>query len=242
MAIRGSKKNRNAIKVHIFPHTQLAAFVLEKWVFSSRSWLFHGSRSVPSANASCKRRMANGKAENGQSNKCSANFHVQGDKTKRNKTKRTLEPKASAHRLASFPFGFRVYVCVCVALLLLLFSVSGLLQFQPGHFMLYLSSLLHSTLMGGKMSGRKARQRPPQSYVFSPSRVSAMHCGPLYRCHPDWQRPKKKRFNASSNAEFGIGLGARASDTLCQPSAYGQIQYVHLHTTIYIHRWQQGKR
>lgn len=120
MAIRGSKKNRNAIKVHIFPHTQLAAFVLEKWVFSSRSWLFHGSRSVPSANASCKRRMANGKAENGQSNKCSANFHVQGDKTKRNKTKRTLEPKA--HRLASFPFGFRVYVCVCVLLYCCCFS------------------------------------------------------------------------------------------------------------------------
>jgi len=41
-----------------------------------------------------------------------------------------------------------------------------------------------------------------------------------------------KKQNASPNAEFGIGLGARASDTLCQPSAYGQIQYVHLHDTI----------
>jgi len=156
--------------------------------------------------------------------------------TKRNETKRSGH---SSQKLIVWPRFRLAFVCMCVcvccsiAVAFLGFWLAAVSTW-PFHAIFVITSSQYT--YGWKNERAKSQAKTTTKLRFFPIACKCNALRPTVSLSSGLAKAEKKRFNASSNAEFGIGLGARASDTLCQPSAYGQIQYVHLHTTIYIHR------
>lgn len=205
---KANGRAKNAIKINV------ATYAVSGRKATFRIGKMHiqfSTRSVPSANAG-------GKAEkwkSGKSKKCSANFHVQGDKTKRNKTRRTDT------RAKSFSSSFGL-----VSVLLL-----PLLLFLPVFLACCSLNLAISCYICHRQEGksgkdhRKSKHFPQQWLPFA---ISA-------HCHPHWLRPKKRRAQRRRMQNLALGLGpAPLTHFASQPAfcLWPDSIYVHLHDAI----------